>query len=73
MSAPVISWVVNGTLFTSSENGIMLRPTVTSDTTSTSVLQFDPLTAMHEGDYICRADLGGTDSSYMYLIAVQSK
>ena len=73
MTAPVINWVVSGQLFTASKNGITLRPTVSNDTTSISVLQFDQLTVMHEGDYICQAGLASTTSAYTYNLAVQSK
>ena len=73
MTAPVINWVVSGQLFTASKNGITLRPTVSNDTTSISVLQFDQLTVMHEGDYICQAGLASTTSAYTYNLAVQSE
>ena len=73
MTTPVINWVVSGQLFTASENGITLRPTVSNDTTSISVLQFDQLMAMHEGDYICQAGLASTTSAYTYNLAVQSR
>ena len=73
VTTPVINWVVSGQLFTSSRNGITLRPTVSNDTTSISVLQFNQLAVMHEGDYICQADLASSTSVYTYNLAVQSK
>ena len=73
-TAPIISWMINGTLPISSENGITLRKTVlTNDSTSTSVIVFNTLAVMHEGDYVCSAALGGTILSYTYLVVVQSK
>lgn len=73
MSAPVISWLVSGEPLTTNGSGITLQPTVSNSTTSISVLQLDPLTVMHEGDYSCQAVVGTTNVSYTYPVAVQSK
>lgn len=73
MNTPLISWVVSGVQIASNGSGIILRPSVTNDTSSSSVLEFDPLTVTHEGDYICRAIVGTTNISYTYTISVESK
>lgn len=69
----MISWVVSGEQITSNRSGIILRPLVTNDTTSSSVLQFDPLAVMHEGNYTCQATVGVTNISYTYIVDVESK
>ena len=73
MNPPIISWVLSGEQITSNGSGITLRPLVSTDTTSSSVLQFDPLAVMHEGDYTCQAVVGMTNISYTYSVAVESK
>ena len=73
MNTPVISWLVSGELIASNGSGITLSPTVSNDTTSVSVIQFDPLTVMHGGEYSCQAIVGVTNVSYTYPVSVQSK
>ena len=73
MNTPVISWLVSGELIISNGSGITLRPTMSNDTTSVSVIKFDPLTVMHGGDYSCQATVGVTNVSYTYPVSVQSK
>ena len=70
---PLITWVVSGQQITSNGSGITLGPLVTNGTTSSSMLQFDPLTVMHEGDYTCQAVVGATNVSYRYSVTVESK
>lgn len=70
---PLINWVVSGEKITSNRSGITLISPVTNGTTSSSVLQFDQLTVLHEGDYACRAVVGTTNISYTYSVAVESK
>ena len=73
MNTPLISWVVSGIQIASNGSGITLRPSVTNDTISSSVLEFDPLTVTHEGDYTCQAIVGTTNISYTYAVSVESK
>ena len=73
VDTPLISWVVSDVQLASNGSGITLRPSVDNTTTSSSVLEFDPLTVMHEGDYTCQAVVGTTNVSYTYTVSVQSK
>ena len=72
-NTPLISWIMSGEQIASNGSGITLRSLATNDTTASSVLQFDSLTVMHEGDYICQAIVGTTNISYTYTVSVESK
>ena len=73
MDTPLISWVVSGAPLASNGSGITLRPSVANVTITSSVLEFDLLTVMHEGDYTCQAIVGTTNISYTYPVSVESK
>lgn len=57
----------------SNGSGITLKPLVVNTTTTSSVLEFNPLAVVHEGEYLCEAAIGTTQNSYSYTITVESK
>ncbi len=73
VDTPLISWAISGVPLASNGSGITLRPSVANITTSSSVLEFDLLAVMHEGDYTCQAIVGTTNVSYTYTVSVESK
>lgn len=70
---PSISWIFGSVeRIASNGSGITLGPLMTNDTTSVSLLQFNPLSVTHEGDYTCEAVVGTTNISYTYSVTVES-
>ena len=57
-------------LISSNGSGLFLGPLLTNNTTSSSVLLFDPLTLVHEGSYTCKATFRAMTISYTYSITV---
>lgn len=68
-SSPMIMWTNSDEVIISNSSGIFLGPQVTNGTTST-VLQFYPLSTVHQGNYTCQASLGEETFSYSYLVMV---
>ena len=62
-SAPNISWLGppdGGTLPSDSNDTRTVSDMMSSGSTHTSILQFDPLQSSHEGNYTCQVTVQGT-------------
>ena len=71
--APTITWVNSDQQITSNRSGITLGPQMDyGNSSSSSVLIFDPLTVGHEGNYTCQATFGATVSTYTYTLLVSA-
>ena len=68
-----ITWIGPNGHIVSNGSGVTLYPLEINSTTTSSVLKFNPLAVIHEGDYSCLAAIGSTQNSYTYTVTVESK
>ena len=71
-SFPIISWVTSDGSPVSNNSGLFLQPIMTIETSTISVVSFNPLSFMHQNSYTCAATVKDMTFAYTYPVKVNT-